>query len=236
MNKNINEIKTKILEGKKLTSEEKKQYILYSLAKGTNNGKMHDFTMVTTSCLNNPLCKARRNNPKLVCSKCYSAAQLEYQKTTREKFFINTLFYSSYELTKKDVPTIYTVNNVLRLESHGDVVNRIHAKNIYMIARHNKHLHCAIWSKNPWFFKGLQKPENMIFVYSIAELNRIVTPETLKQVQKKYNFVDKIFAVYDKETIKNHSLTVNCGGRDCMACLTCYKSRKQKNIVIEKLK
>ena len=236
MKKEIKDIKRKILEGEKLTSEEKKQYILYSLAKGTDIGKMHDFTMLTTSCLNNPLCEARRNNPELVCCKCYSAAQLEYQKTTREKFFINTLFYSNYELTKKDIPTIYTVNNVFRFESHGDVVNRIHAKNIYMIARHNRHLHCAVWSKNPCFFKGLQKPKNIIFVYSIAELNKIVTPETLKQIQREYPFVDKIFAVYDEKTIADHALTVNCGGRDCMACLTCYKFRKQKNIVIEKLK
>lgn len=236
MKKNINEIKAKILKGQKLTSKEKKQYILYSLTAGSPNGKMHDFTMITTSCLNNPLCEARRNNLELVCSKCYAAAQLEYQKGTREKFLINTLFYSNYELTKKDIPTIYTVNNVLRFESHGDVVNRTHAKNIYAIARKNDHLRCAVWSKNPWFFKGLQKPKNIIFVYSIAELNRIVTPETLKQVQRKYPFVDKIFAVYDEKTIADHSLTVNCGGRDCMACLTCYKTRKQKNIVIEKLK
>ena len=236
MNKNINEIKAKILKGQKLTSEEKKQYILYALTAGSDNGKMHDFTMVTTSCLNNPLCAERRKIDGLICAECYAAAQLEYQKTCREKMLINSLFFSKYTLSKKDMPTIYTVNNVLRFDSHGDCINRINAKNYYAIARKNAHLHCAVWSKNPWFYKGLQKPKNLIFVFSIAKVNQTITEKTLKQIKRKWPFVDKIFSVYDPQFIQDNNITINCGGLDCMGCLTCYLSKTEKNLIFEKLK
>lgn len=236
MKKQIIEIKKKILKNEPLTRQEKQQYIKYALTEGSDNGKMHDFTMLTTSCLNNPLCEARRKNPHLICSYCYAAAQLEYQKSTREKFLINTLFFSGYELTKNDIPIIYTVNNVLRFESHGDVMNRTHAKNMYTIARKNNHLRCAVWSKNPWFFKNLRKPDNIIFVYSISKINELINNNTLQEVQKKYPFVDKLFAVYDPQFIQENNITVNCGGNDCMNCLTCYLSRTEKPLIYEQKK
>lgn len=236
MKKDIKEIKRKILEGKKLTSEEKQHYILYALTAGSAGGKMHDFTMLTTSCLNNPLCIERRKIKGLICAECYAASQLEYQKTCREKMLINSLFFSKYELKPQEIPIIYTVNNVLRFDSHGDCINRTNAKNYYSIARKNKHLNCAIWSKNPWFYKGLQKPDNLIFVFSIAKVNQTITEKTLKQIKRKWPFVDKIFSVYDPQFIQDNNITINCGGLDCMGCLTCYLSKTEKNLIFEKLK
>lgn len=232
----IESIKEKIEKNQPLTSGEKQSYILYSLTSGSESGKMHDFTMITTSCLYNPLCIARRKNKRLVCAKCYAQAQLKRQKTLRDKLYYNSLFYSQYELKPSDVPIIYTVNNVLRFESHGDFINTIHAKNSYVIARKNKHLQCGLWTKNAWLFKGLKKPKNIVFVYSIAKINKVITMTTLKDIQKIYPFVDKLFAVYSKDFIKDTGITINCGGRDCMNCLTCYKGRKTKPLIFEQLK
>lgn len=231
----IESIKEKIEKNEPLTSGEKQAYILYSLTSGSESGKMHDFTMITTSCLYNPLCIARHENDDLVCYYCYARAQLEHQKTFREKRLFNSIFYSEYELSFDDIPMIYTINNVLRFESHGDYINELHAKNHYMIALKNKHLHCGLWTKNPWFFSNLDKPNNVKFVVSTDKLNVDITLHDLESIKAKYPYVDKLFSVYSKDYITDHNIDVNCGGNDCMNCLTCYLS-DDVNLIYEQLK
>ena len=37
-----------------------------------------------------------------------------------------------------------------------------------------------------------------------------------------YDFIDKVFTVYDENTIKNQGIEINCGARSCFKCRRCY--------------
>ena len=38
----------------------------------------------------------------------------------------------------------------------------------------------------------------------------------------KFWFIDHVFTVYDKNTIKENNIDINCGGKDCLGCQQCY--------------
>ena len=112
-----------------------------------------------------------------------------------------------------------------RLESFGDLNSAAQFENYLNIVWKNPAVNFAIWSKNPHimaelFNIGYVKPENLQIVYSALKLN---APEILTAaIMKRYTFIDRVFIVYDKETIKKENIAINCGGRSCINCLQCY--------------
>ena len=55
------------------------------------------------------------------------------------------------------------------------------------------------------------------------------------QADPGYDFIDKIFTVYDKDYISAHDVSINCGAKSCLTCHKCYVKSKIKYIN-EKLK
>ena len=66
------------------------------------------------------------------------------------------------------------------------------------------------------------KPENVVLVESSEKLNR--AKERVRAI------VDKTFTVYDKPTIREHGININCGARCCLTCQRCYHKNTEPDI------
>lgn len=197
-----------------------KNYINYSIT--VHSGKMEGVPSVSTSRNMNPNCEKNRKIPGSVCEQCYMDAY-EYRRTLMLKLERNTKFYSEIELLPEDIP--FLNYGFFRLEAFGDLINALQFKNYALIAECNPHCTFALWTKNPWIIKesmekyGIEKPENMIIIVSSLMIGK---PYNIDRLRKVYPFVDKVFTVYDKETVEKEGIDINCGARHCMTCRKCY--------------
>ena len=187
--------------------------------------KLSGFRSLSTSPLLNALCIGRHNNPKLICSSCYSVTYNNMREGLRNKLARNT-----ESLTKEVIPyeSIPVINDrYFRIESFGDLQNVNQAINYLNFIRKNPETNFGWWTKNPNFIKqalkalNIEKPENVQIILSACGLNVGIKLETVK---KAFPFVDKVFTVYDSKYIKENDIEINCGTRKCKDCLNCYKS------------
>ncbi len=234
MNKSITSIIEKIDNRQKLTSEEKKNYILYSITEHDGGGKMAMFKSISTSALCNTGCSIRSKNDKCICSRCYARQQLKRYRTLAEKMERNTKFYNLYNLTAKDVP--YINDTVFRFESFGEIDTKQQLKNYYTIARKNKHCFFVLWTKEynkiKEYSKGLRKPGNIRIIASEYCINSNIN---MNQFKYNYPFVDKIFAVYTKDHATENNIAINCTGK-CIDCMRCYNKNDHTFVICEYLK
>ena len=63
----------------------------------------------------------------------------------------------------------------------------------------------------------------------------IRSPHSNRRRSPGYDFIDKIFTVYDKNYINARDVNINCGAKSCLTCHKCYVRSKTKYIN-EKLK
>lgn len=182
-------------------------------------GKMKGIPTITTSMLCNPVCAQRSKDTTSICSHCYAQRGLKTYKAARERYADNTEILSSHDLEIYELPILNS--RIARFESHGDLVNVTHAKNYIRIARANPWCTIALWTKNAAFMdkaiKELGKPDNLICIFSSDHLNKV------SDDFKKYDWVDKVFTVYDKHYIKENDVDINCGARNCLTCHKCYE-------------
>lgn len=238
MTNNIKNIIEKIKARQPLTDAEKMENIRYSIS--THDGKLAGIPSISTSCLCNAHCIARSKNPAFICHDCYAMTYTDFRKTLREKLKINTIFYTTYEIHKTAVPLINTL--YFRFESFGDLVNEKQFQNYCTIARVNKNVNCALWTKNPWIIKkaienGVKIPANMKIIYSIDRKNTVITKEYFKTIKSKYQFINAIFAVHDDKSIEENNVNINCGGKSCMECgYSCYKKACRIKLINERKK
>lgn len=238
MTNNIKNIIEKIKARQPLTDAEKMEYIRYSIS--THDGKLAGIPSISTSCLCNAHCIARSKNPAFICHNCYAMTYTDFRKTLREKLKINTIFYTTYEIPKTAIPLINTL--YFRFESFGDLVNEKQFENYCTIARVNKNVNCALWTKNPWIIKnaienGTRKPANLKIIYSIPEINKVITIETYNAIKKEYPFIDAIFTVHDNKSIEENNVNINCGGKSCMKCeYSCYRKSCRVKLINERKK
>lgn len=202
--------------------------------------KMRDMLSLSTSVRENKFCQARAANPNSICAHCYAETNCKMHPDLARKLKRNTDFLCGYELKPEDIPVINAA--YFRLESFGDLNagkgGEIQFKNYLKICERNPWVHFAIWTKNPMvmrkvFAKGIRKPENLVIVYSSPKLNSAVS---MRQMKAAYPFIDKIFTVYDSNTIKKRKVHINCGGNYCMGCLRCYHRDNGEDIINEKKK
>ena len=157
-------------------------------------GKMEGIPTITTSMMCNPICAKRAADKASVCAHCYAQRGLKTYPAARKRYEENTDILSSHDLETWEIPVLNS--RIARFESHGDLVNVTHAKNYIRIAKANPWCSIAIWTKNASFLdkaiKELGKPDNLICVYSSDHLNRV------SDDYRNYNWVDKVFTVYDK--------------------------------------
>ena len=76
-------------------------------------------------------------------------------------------------------------------------------------------------------FDIVGKPDNVIMVESSPKMNVVKAPAN--------EYVDKVFTVFDENTIAEKHININCGARCCATCRRCYSKETERG-VNEKLK
>lgn len=182
-----------------------------------HTGKMAGLQSLSTSVILNPLCVKRMQNNDSICSKCFAAAMMNRYKDLDRCLQENTPILTGSILPWSVLPVI--PSRYFRFEAYADLNNVTQLINYYNIARKNPDTLCALWTKNPHIIArahamGYSKPANLQIVLSSPLVNKPIK-------STKYDFIDKIFTVYDKKTAKD--VNINCGARSCLACGRCYR-------------
>ena len=199
------------------------------------SGKMSGFPSISTSVALNPICQARAKNPDSICHHCFAMSTVARYTALGVHLAENTTVLCKDILPLELLPKFSFAVNMCRFESFGDLNNITQVINYFNIAKVNAHVHFALWTKNPKLValaieQGNAKPENLNIIYSSPMLNTCAD-----DIFTRYPFIDKVFTVYDKQTIARENITINCGARACASCGLCYFDKVVK-IVREQLK
>jgi len=196
------------------------------------SGKMENIPSISTSCLRNKFCEARRKDGNSICAHCFAAATLNMRETVGENTEINFDLLTSEILPDDLLPVFHAGVEIARFESFGDIANIIQAVNYINIARKNPHVTFGWWTKNTAIvtaaFDKYSKPDNIVMIQSARFLNQSETPVNA--------YFDKVFTVYTPAFIADHNVSVNCGARDCDTCRRCYNVNNTETTVNEVLK
>ena len=185
---------------------------------------------ISTSVCMNERCKKNAQQKGSVCAKCYAHKMMLMYANMEAPLIRNQEILTSSILPLEILPVI----NVLyfRFEAFGDLNNATQVINYFNICKKNPQTKFALWTKNPDYIaaaikQGHEKPSNLIIVLSSLFIN--------KERKTKYDFVDKIFTVYDADYISEYSIEINCGANNCFSCGLCY-NKNNVRIINEKLK
>ena len=195
-----------------------------------HTGKMAGMASLSTSVTTNERCAKNAKIKGSICEKCFAAKQMKMYKNMEKPMVENQRILTGEILPAEKLPTI---NNLyFRFESFGDLNNATQVKNYFNICYKNPRVKFALWTKNPDFVAaaiadGYEKPGNLNIVLSSLFIN--------KQRPNPFPFVDKVFTVYDKETITADNIDINCGARNCFACGLCYE-KNGVDVINERLK
>lgn len=196
-----------------------------------HTGKMEGMTSLSTAVTCNKNCQERSKIKDSICSKCYAQRMSKMYKSLDNKLKANTEELTTRIIPAEELPLINAL--YFRFEAFGDLNNDIQVINYFNICKKNPGVHFALWTKNPWFIyeaikAGNKKPKNLVIILSSPFINKVV------EISDKYDFIDKVFTVYDKETSK--TVNINCGSRKCLECGRCYKKTRQVEYINEILK
>ena len=203
------------------------------------SGKMSGIPSISTSCLDNPICRKRMEDGESVCVHCFAAALLECRKNVRQSVRNNFELLNTEVLPLEMLPRFRNVA-IVRIEAFGDVASVTQAINYINIVKVNPFVMFAAWTKNASIWnaaiKQVGKPENLSLVYSSFKLNEQAAAAEYFTADGVNHF-DHVFTVYDKATCDFYGEHfVNCGARDCATCRRCYSKNVNDFNVIEQLK
>ena len=195
-----------------------------------HTGKMSGMASISTAVICNERCRKNAQIPGSICAKCFAATMAQ-----RFPGMMDPMIQNQKILTENILPeSILPVINVLyfRFEAFGDLNNATQVINYFNICKKNPNVRFALWTKNPDYIAkaikaGHEKPENLNIILSSLFIN--------KERKTKYDFIDKIFTVYDPEYIEKENIEINCGARNCFECGLCY-NKNDVRIINEKLK
>ena len=206
---------------------------LLCISKGI--GKMENIRSISTNTLTNEFCQKMHAslNTLIICSHCYSYEGLEMARFPNQVKALqrNSNILANKELTEKEIYQNYMFNdNIFRLQSHGDLINELHLKNLIAIVTANKWTTFALWTKRKnvikKYFDSNKKPDNLILVYSNPLINKVI------EADNRPEYFDKVFNNVDKDTLKSRQ---NCTGQQCITCRRCY-IKSNDNTIIEAVK
>ena len=225
-NKTTKEINVDVITKSKFAINASPVYISDNMT-----GKMAGFPSISTSVLLNKICQQRCKNVNSICSHCFAVATVSRYSTLEKHLSNNTKVLTGKRLDIDQLPKLSFAVNMCRLESFGDLNDVYQVENYFNLCRKNPHVHFALWTKNPHLiamaiYGGLtEKPENLNIIYSSPIVNK---PETT--IFSRYDFIDKVFTVYDKTTIASEHININCGAKSCAGCGLCYFDKTVKTI------
>lgn len=205
------------------TNRQNQEFIRNSIA--IHSGKMSGIPSISTSVTLNENCKHHAAVKGSICEKCYARNLVKLRKGLADKLERNYNFYTTVDLTVDDVPFINSA--IFRFESFGDLVNVQHFRNYCTIAKANPQTRFVLWTKNIWIISEYRKtvvneiPSNLYIIASSVYINKSAMG-AVKKTRSALRYIDAVFTVYDKETIKAENIDINCGGRKCLECRRCY--------------
>ena len=193
-------------------------------------GKMTGFKSLNTSPLANPFCKKMcfgSEDKDIICRYCYSTRAITtYAKAAQKPWGINLEILAFETLDIDQIPEIK--EKVFRFHSHGELANQQHYINFVNIALKNPDTYFTLYTKRPKLTLGIARPPNMGLIYSEPRLNNYV-----EELPEGF---DKRFTVFTEDYINENEIDINCGGKKCMECLTCYTPNNGITHVNEKKK
>ena len=203
-------------------------------------GKMEKIKSISTNTLTNEFCKKMHasKNTLIICGHCYSYEGLEMARFPNQVKALqrNSNILGKKELSEREIYQNYMFNdNIFRLQSHGDLINELHLKNLMAIVTANKWTTFALWTKRKnvikEYFDKHEKPENLILVYSNPLINKVIDSRS----KYKPIYFDKVFNNVDKDYMKEKQ---NCTGQKCFDCRRCYSKsiKSNDNTIIEAVK
>ena len=198
----------------------------------SHTGKMKMLQSLSTACICNTNCQKYASVNGSICQHCFAHNMFKRYGTGFKNTFVNNYNVLTTEIIPAEyLPIIF--NLYFRFEAFGDLQNDIQFINYLNICRKNPRVNFALWTKNPHIIKkvfnaGYKKPKNLNILVSSLFINKSIDIN-------KYDFVDKVFTVYDKKYIKQNDITINCGAKSCAKCLLCY-TKNNVQYINEKLK
>ena len=184
--------------------------------------KMRDILSLNTSSLKNPFCKKMSQDKNNICSSCYSNIYSKLRPNLE-----NILQENSRLLSKKYNDKIIFNASIVRLSSFGELINRVHFENLIKICNDNPKASFTLWSRRKpiinHVFVSMEKPDNLILIYSEKKKN----PKTLNKLPKHF---DKVFNVYTKKYAIENNIDINCGKKICIKCMICYSKNNTRVI------
>lgn len=190
-----------------------------------HTAKMEGFWSLSTSCLVNPFCikMQESDDPTVICTKCYAGAMAKRYGNLNKALEQNADILTSELL--EVFPRITVLN--FRFEAFGDLINVTQAINYLNIAYANPRVGFGIWTKRPDILaKAIEqvgKPDNLEIQLSSVHVNKVADAS-------KWDFVDRVFTVYDADYAVDNGVVINCGGANCSASAKCYTDNQIKEI------
>lgn len=179
------------------------------------SGKMEGMWSLNTSANINPFCLKMRECAGVICKSCYTKGKEKMQVNCHTAWVNNYHVLSENVLKDRELPIIN--QQVFRFDAHGELVNRIHYKNLIKIAEANPRTMFALWTKHLAVVRdgGLIRLKNLIHVFSTLKLNELKP--------KRPKGFDKAFSVYSRPFIREHAdIKINCA-KSCNECRLCYE-------------
>lgn len=195
-----------------------------------HTGKMAGMASISTAVTTNERCAKNAKIPGSICEKCFAAKQMKIFPSMETPMVNNQRILTSEILPMEKLPII---NNIyFRFEAFGDLNNATQVINYFRICYKNPRVKFALWTKNPDYIEaainaGYEKPHNLNIVLSSLFIN--------KERKNTFDFVDKVFTVYDPQYIEQNEIEINCGARNCFGCGLCYE-KNGITVINEKLK
>lgn len=200
----------------------------------THDGKMEGYYSLSTSCLMNPRCIARMANPDLICHECFSAALQAFREGLADRCVINSVVLSSVLIPieyfrtgrKNAIKKALATLREFRLESFGDVINVIHARNYLRLVKAFPRTLFGMWTKNPDIWEEAielegGKPENLVWNES--------SPKKNERVKNPSKHADHVFTVYDLKHALELKERINCP-LSCADCGHCYNKGNEFDV------
>ena len=194
-----------------------------------NNSKLAGIDSISTSALDNPICKARTQceNANCICSHCYAITQQKRDTALNEHNIINGIILRNHLFTVDALIYAPIYTQFARIESFGDVATETQARNYLRLMKAHPQQNFGVWTKNPRIWanaiKTEGKPENVIFTLSSPLINHPTEPaDDLKTL------FDHVFTVYNKTASACITCRKKC--RDCILSKTgCYFKASETN-------
>lgn len=186
-----------------------------------DSGKIEGLTSLDVSCANNDFCGRMQESeaPEMICKYCYTRS---FWETATAAHYITGLILSEVVLTEEEAAAVIVPALMVRFNCDGELINQIHALNLYRIAKGHPVTTFTIWTKRPGILNAVVmtygKPANLVCGISSPMIN--------VPFRDVFTWCDFVFTVYTPRGMEEALARGEfpCNGRKCMACgFRCYQ-------------